>query len=193
MQQTTKLLSASADPRFDVEAAEAQVKQFTAELKVARRGLEQTTVRAPFAGIVPNFVLQTGTRVNTTSAVMAFIDSTNPLVNVQIAQNHLRHIRSGQMAEVIFPLYPGRTFPAKVTTIYCANASGQLQPSGLVATVQEASSERFNVVLALEDTTLALPVGATGMAAIFATETTVSHVIRRIMLRMNTWLNFFMG
>ncbi|MGI9511627.1 MAG: HlyD family secretion protein [Anderseniella sp.] len=148
---------------------------------------------APFGGIVPNVVLQPGTRVNTGTAVMALIDSANPIINVQIAQNHLRYIRPGQEAEVTFPLYPGSTYPAKVTKIYRANASGQLQPSGLVASVNESGTERFNVTLTLEGPAPELPIGASGTAAIYTTEFTASHLFRRVILRMTAWLNFIMA
>jgi multidrug resistance efflux pump len=112
---------------------------------------------------------------------------------VQIAQNHLRHIRAGQIAEVVFPLYPGKTFPAKVAKIYRANPVGQLLPTGLAPSIKEAHAERFVIALALDNPTLELPIGAAGTAAIYTSEFPGSHVFRQITLRMTTWLNFITG
>jgi multidrug resistance efflux pump len=193
VQQKSTLLAKGVGRGVEVESTEAQVKQLAAQLRAARWDLDQTTVRAPIDGVVPGVILQPGSRVSTSTAVMALIDTTNPIVDVQIAQNHLRHIKVGQAAEVIFPLYPGKTFPAKVAKIYRANPVGQLQPSGLAPSIKEAHGERFVIALVLDDPTLELPVGAAGTAAIYTAEFPISHVFRQITLRMTTWLNFITG
>ena len=186
VQQKSTLHAKGVGRGVEVESTEAQVKQLAAQLKAARWDLDQTTVRAPINGVVPGVILQPGSRVSTSTAVMALIDTTNPIVDVQIAQNHLRHIKVGQAAEVIFPLYPGKTFPAKVAKIYRANPVGQLQPSGLAPSIKEAHAERFVIALTLDDPTLQLPVGAAGTAAIYTAEFPISHVFRQITLRMTT-------
>jgi multidrug resistance efflux pump len=193
LQQKSRLFESGAGAGVEVEESEAQVKQLTAQLKAARWELDATTVRAPIDGIVPGVILQPGSRVGTSGAVMTLIDTANPIVDVQIAQNYLRHIRAGQKAEVIFPLYPGKTFPAKVAKIYRANPVGQLLPSGLAPSIKEAYAERFVIALVLDDPTLQLPIGAAGTAAIYTAEFPVSHVFRQITLRMTTWLNFITG
>ena len=58
---------------------------------------------------------------------MAFIDTSDTLIGVEIAQNDARYIRPGQDAEVTFKFMPGRSTAAKVESILQAVATGQVQ------------------------------------------------------------------
>jgi RND family efflux transporter MFP subunit len=188
-EQKSELLERGTGRAVDVQSREAEVKQLQAQLKGAQWNLNETTVRAPFDGIVTNVVLQPGTRVTTTAAVMPFVDHLEPIVVAQIPQNYMRNIKSGDKAEVIFALYPGSTYSATVEKVYLTNASGQLKPSGQAVSVKETSSERFLIWLKLEQSNIELPAGAAGTAAIYTTQGAGTHVIRQILLRMTTWLN----
>jgi multidrug resistance efflux pump len=66
---------------------------------------------------------------------MPFIDESETDIAMQVQQIHTRHIKPGDDAEVIFRMYPGRTFAATVVKVILANASGQLTPSGTVISV----------------------------------------------------------
>jgi hypothetical protein len=51
------------------------------------------------------------------------------------------------------------------------------------------------VILTLDDervTPEALPGGAVGRAAIYTENAQATHIIRRVMLRMETWLNYIL-
>lgn len=193
LDQKTRLLDASAGNKTDVQEAQSNVNQLTAQLKAATWNLEHTDVRAPTDGFVSNVVLQPGTRVNTGAAVMPFIDNSEEIIGVQIAQSHLRNIKVGQPAEVIFNLYPGETFPAKVKFILRANPEGQITPTGLALASRPASSQPFWLGLQLDQPEMNIPMGANGNAAIFTEEMPITHIIRRLSLRMQTWTNYLTG
>ena len=68
--------------------------------------------------------LLAGTWIRAGQPVLAFIDTSEQIISVQIAQNYLRHVKAGQNAEIVFRLYPGKTFPAKVVNIVRATPEG---------------------------------------------------------------------
>jgi multidrug resistance efflux pump len=191
--QKTQLLNTGAGKETDVQQAQSSVSQLTAQLKAANWNLEQTSVKAPTDGFISNVVLQPGARVNTGAAVMPFIDNSVEIIGVQIAQSHLRNIKVDQSAEVIFNLYPGKTFPAKVKLIVRANPGGQIIPTGLAMASKTASSEPFWLALQLDQSGMNIPPGASGTAAVFTEEMPITHVIRKLTLRMQTWANYITG
>ena len=92
-------------------------------------------------------------------------------------------------------LYPGQTFEAVVDSIIDITAGAQLQPSGLLPTaptVQEPSLP-YGVRLRLKEPPPTIdPVlgGAVGTAAIYTDAAKATQVIRRVMLRMESWMNY---
>lgn len=179
---------------FDVEQHGADVEAFKAQLEAARWDLEKTTVRAPADGYVTNLALRKGARVASLplSPVMAFIDTSDTLIGVEIAQIDARYIEPGQPVEITFKFLPGKIHTAKVETVLQAIATGQVKPSGLAVTPSEVQSAPLVVRVRLDDGDLAerLPAGATGSAAIFTEHMKATHIIRRVMLRMIAILNY---
>lgn len=190
-EQAKELVKKRAGRVGDIQKYDAEVKALQAQLDKANIELEYTDVLAPVDGYVPTVVLRTGAWVNTGVPVMRFIEETNKALVVKIDQINLRHIKAGQSAEVIFKLYPGKVFNAEVTSIIEGNLNGLLTPSGNVLSVPDITSMPSLVALKLEED-IELPAGMVGKATIFTEEFGKSHAIRKIMLRMDTWLNYVM-
>ena len=188
-QQASKLLEKNAGRVGDVQKYDTEVKALLAQLDKANNELEYTDVRAPVDGYVPTVALRPGTWVNTGVPVMRFIETSESLLVVHIDQVNLRHVKAGQDAEIIFKLYPGKVFNAKVASIIEGNPDGLLTPSANVLSVSEINSAPSLVALKMIDD-IELPAGMVGQATIFTEEFGNSHVIRKIMLRMDTWLNY---
>jgi RND family efflux transporter MFP subunit len=190
-QRATTLASKGAGRAIEVVKLKANVKVLKAKLKNARRQVSWATVKAPGAGFVPTMQLLAGTWIKAGQPVLAFIDTSEQIISVQIPQNYLRHVKEGQNAEIVFRLYPGKTFSAKVVNVVRATPEGQVAASGLVMAATSAASLPFLVELKLDDPIPELPPGATGDAAIYTGLFAASDAIRKITLRMTTWLNFF--
>lgn len=126
------------------------------------------------------------------SPVMAFIDTSDTLIGVEINQIDARYSEPGQMAEVTFKFAPGRVFTGKVESILQAIATGQVQTSGVAVAPKAIEAVPFVVRVRLDDTAFAqrLPAGATGTAAIFTEHVRVAHIIRRVLLRQVAILNY---
>jgi RND family efflux transporter MFP subunit len=192
--QMTQLYERESGRGFDVEQRQAEVDQLTAELEGARWNLDKTTIRAPADGYVTNLALRKGARVANLplSPVMAFIDTADTLIGVEINQIDARYIEPGQKVEVTFKFAPGHVYTGKVESILQAIAPGQAETSGTAVVPKAIEAVPFVVKVKLDDQAFAraLPAGATGTAAIFTDHVKVSHIIRRVLLRQVAILNY---
>lgn len=192
--QAQRLAERGAGSVFDVEALTAQVAQVEAGLRNAHFNLENTVVRAPSDGYVTNVSLRVGARVAAfpLASVMAFIETGEPILLMQIFQKDLRYIEAGQPAEIALKMYPGRVYNARVERIIPASALGTMAPSGFAAAPQQVIHAPMWVRLELEDASIlpGLRVGATGTGAIYTDKGAPTQIIRRVMVRMDAIINY---
>jgi RND family efflux transporter MFP subunit len=192
--QMTKLQTAGSGRAFDVEQREAEVEQLQAQLDGAKWNLDKTVVRAPADGYVTNLALRTGARVANLplAPVMAFIDTSDTMIGVEIPQINARYVEPGQPVELTFKFMPGTVYTGKVESVLQAIATGQVQTSGAAVLPREIQSTPFVVRVRLDDSEFAkgLPAGATGTAAIFTEHVKAAHPIRRVLLRQIAILNY---
>ena len=189
--QMTQLFERDSGRGFDVEQRQSEVDQLKAQLEGAKWNLDKTVVRAPADGYATNVALRKGARV-AGSPVMAFIDTSETLIGVEITQNDARYIAPGQPVELTFKLMPGTVYSGKVETILQAISTGQTQASGLAVTPKAVESAPFVVRVKLDDQDLSkqLPAGSTGTAAIFTEAVKPTHIIRKVLLRQIAILNY---
>jgi RND family efflux transporter MFP subunit len=182
------------DQKYVVDQDEATVKLDRALVDGAKWNLDKTVVRAPADGYVTNLALRKGARVASLplSPVMAFVDTSETIVGVEIQQIDARYISPGQAVEVAFKFMPGRVLTGKVQAVLQAIATGQVQASGLAVTPKQIASAPFVVRVSLDDADAArrLPAGSTGEAAIYTDRVKASHVIRKVLLRQIAILNY---
>jgi RND family efflux transporter MFP subunit len=194
LEQMEKLATAGSGRAFDVEQRQVEVDELKAKLDGAQWNLDKTVVRAPADGYVTNLTLRKGARVANLplAPVMAFIDTSETLIGVEIPQIDARYIEPGQPVEITFKFMPGTVYTGKVEAVLQAIASGQLQTSGAAVTPTTVQSAPFVVRVRLDDDEFAsrLPAGATGTAAIFTEHVKPAHVIRQVVLRQIAILNY---
>ncbi|KRR19295.1 RND transporter [Bradyrhizobium lablabi] len=194
LSQMTQLYERDAGRGFDVEQRQSEVDQLTGQLQAAQWNLDKTVVRAPADGYVTNLALRKGARVANLplSPVMAFIDTSDTRVVVEINQIDARYIAPGQEVEIAFKFVPGQIFGGRVESILQAVATGQAQVSGTAVAPKAIATVPFIVRVKLDDDGFAqkLPAGATGTAAIYTEHVKVSHIIRRVLLRQVAILDY---
>ena len=98
---------------FDVQERQSEVDQLKAQLDSAKWNLDRTTVRAPADGYVTNLALRKGARVTGQSPVMAFIDTSEAILGVEIPQISVRYVEVGQPVEITFKAFAGRSSPER--------------------------------------------------------------------------------
>jgi RND family efflux transporter MFP subunit len=190
--QFSQLQERDSARAFDVQQRESEVEQLRASLDGAKWKLDKTTVRAPADGYVTKLALRKGTRVTAQSPVMAFIDTSETIIGVEIPQIYARYVDVGQPVEITFKTFPGQVYTGHVETVLQAIATGQPQVSGTAVAPPEVQAPPFVVRIKLDDSEVArrLPAGSTGTAAIFTGHIKASHVIRRVVLRQTAILNY---
>jgi len=192
--QMTQLYERDSGRAFDVQQRQSEVDQLKAQLEGAKWNLDKTVVQAPANGYVTNLALRKGARVANLplAPVMAFIDTSDTLIGVEIAQIDARYVEPGQPTEVTFKFMPGQVYSGKVESILQAIATGQVQTSGLAVTPKGVPSAPFVVRIRLDDAEIAraLPAGSTGDAAVYTDHVKLAHVIRKVLLRQIAITNY---
>jgi len=192
--QMTQLFERDAGRGFDVEQRQSEADQLSGQLEAAQWNLDKTVVRAPSDGYVTNLALRKGARVANLplSPVMAFIDTSNTIIGVEINQIDARYVAPGQEVEATFKFAPGQIFPGKVESVLQAIAPGQVQTSGTAVLPKAIEAAPFVVRVKLDDADFVkrLPAGSAGTAAIYTDHVKPTHVVRRVILRQVAILNY---
>ena len=177
-----------------VLVAQAQADTTRAQLENARWNLEQTTVVAPGNGTMVNVMLRPGFFVSgiAFNEVMTFVDEEYQVFALY-AQNELHQVAPGNEAEIYLTTHPGAIVKAHVDSIIWAQGQGQVDASGdLPRTTFTAPPGRFPVklVVAEGEDTIALAAGARGSAAIYTERLTLIHLVRKVILRVSSYLGY---
>ncbi|HKQ82922.1 MAG TPA: HlyD family secretion protein [Steroidobacteraceae bacterium] len=208
-QATTNLQDLEAQMRSDL-AAEAQIRaelgavvgddqaeiaQIKANLERAKWELTQTTFYAPSNGTVINLQLRPGQMATALGMlpVMTFVEDQFQVIAL-FHQNELHQVRPGDLAELALLTYPGRIIKASVDSIVWAQGQGQLPMAQQVPQtgVAPLPPGRFAVRLniAARDRDVFLAAGAVGQGAIYTQHGHHIHIIRKVILRVGSYLNW---
>ena len=204
LKRAKELLSKNVGAQIDVDRYIAEVEKLTAQLDQAQYDLEQTVVRAPATGYVLGVTLKPGQRVANLPlrSWMTFVHTDLNKITMGINQNQLRHLRPGMPAEVTFKILPGKVLNARMITGAPITPGGQLAPSGNVPSAPGAQTlpELYGIVLELDEgftesgltpmDIASVPGGAVGTGAVYTDAAKATHVIRKVMIRMQAWLNY---
>ncbi len=183
-----------AAAQAQVQVAEAQVGTTRAQLENARWDASQTVVLAPGNGTMVNVMLRPGFFVAGMpfNEVMTFVDDEYQIFAL-FGQNELHQVEPGNEVEITLDTNPGRVVKAHVDSIIWAQGQGQAQASGdLPRTTFVPPPGRFPVKLVLEerDRALFLAAGARGSAAIYTEHLTLVHIVRKVLLRVASYLDY---
>jgi multidrug efflux pump subunit AcrA (membrane-fusion protein) len=110
---TTSLITA----RADLESARLS-------LAAARHRLTQSTIVAPFSGVIVDVKQQAGDMVNADTAIIALIDPQALEVEASVAERDLGLVQAGQGAQLLFDAQPDLTATGHVERIVPARLSG---------------------------------------------------------------------
>jgi hypothetical protein len=107
-------------------------------------------------------------------------------------QNSTQRVEEASAAEVILPAVPGRFFKAKVEAVGAFIPEGQLQPSGTLVSPESIKSEgRVMVRVKFEEDVSRFHIvpGSTGNVAIYSHHMHHLGVMRKVLIRMKSWMN----
>jgi multidrug resistance efflux pump len=183
-----------ATAQSQLRVSQAQVETTRAELETARWDLSQTTVVAPGNGTMVNVMLRPGFFVAGMpfNEVMTFVDEEYQIFAL-FGQNELHQVSAGNESEITLETYPGRVIKAHVDSVIWAQGQGQVEASGdLPRTTFVPPPGRFPVklVVAEKDRALFVAAGARGSAAIYTEHLKLVHVVRKVLLRVASYLDY---
>jgi multidrug resistance efflux pump len=174
---------------------QADVAQIRAQLREAEWRLDEATVYAPADGWIINLQLRPGSTVAQfpIQPVMSFVEQEHVILAL-FWQNELHQVEPGNEAELAMTTYPGRIIKATVDSIIWAQGQGQLPLTGTLPQTGAAPvpEGRFAVKLALSerDSDVFLAAGARGTGAIYTHHLEPIHLIRKVLLRVSSYLNW---
>jgi multidrug resistance efflux pump len=178
-----------------IDGQNPEVRETMALLDKARYDLDQTVVRAPSEGYVPQVVLRPGTMATATRLVplMMFVSGERPTLVATFPQKVISDLRPGMPAEAIFKQQPGRSYKVKIRRVLTAVRAGELDASGQILEGTPAHDHGYIPVVFDYDEDVAglnLPVGAQASIAIYTDRVHALSIVRKIILRMKSWENF---
>jgi multidrug resistance efflux pump len=179
----------------EVAQVRAQIAQAEAQVADAEWKLKEATVYAPANGTVVNLQLRVGSTASQFAGlpVMSFVEDEQWII-ATFAQNEVREVAPGNEAEIAVRSYPGRVIKCRVDSVIWATAQGQLPMGGQLpgASTYGIPEGRLAVKLELagKDKGLFLPAGARGQAAIFTEHGKMIHIIRKVIIRVGSKLDW---
>ncbi|GAB1596066.1 HlyD family secretion protein [Lysobacter claricitrinus] len=190
----------------EVAQARAALEQLRAQIQKAQWMLKESTVYAPADGTIVNLQLREGSYASNLplAPVMTFVENEQWVI-AMYSQNELRYIKPGDEAEITLKTFPNRIIKCKVDSIVWASGTGQLPLGGMVPPSSQApvpgmpaqmtgaaGPARYAVRLMPvgRDAHAFLPMGAAGQGAIYTDKIALIQIVRRIILRVSTKLDW---
>jgi multidrug resistance efflux pump len=174
---------------------QAEIAEIKSQLEMARWELTQTVFYAPADGTVINLQLRPGQLATALGfqPVMTFVEDEFQVIAL-FHQNELHNVQPGDEAEIALETYPGKIIKAEVNSIVWAQGQGQIQMSGTIPQTgpYPLPEGRFAVRLdiAAEDSDLFLAAGARGHGAIYTQYGHHIHILRKVIMRVGSFLNW---
>ena len=190
-----ELVKKAGGAKFDIDQYEKEVRSLKGQLVTAQFNLESCTVRAPGDGFVTHLRVRPGQMAVPLPLmpVMTFVNADSETFVAGFSQQPMQNIKVGNEAEVIYPGIPGRVFQAKVTQILPALAEGELAASrNMFSLSLQLPEGQVPVILSFVDdmSNFYVPMGSSAVVAIYSHRWHHIQIIRKILLRMESWRNF---
>jgi multidrug resistance efflux pump len=174
----------------------SQVAQVRAQLENAKWDLDQTTTRSPCDCYVINLQLRPGQFIGRTRAahVMSLVEADGQVVAF-FNQNELHQVAPGNEVEFALKTMPGKVIKGKVDSVVWAQGQGTMMASGDLPSpqlVQNQPPGKFAVKFDVNerDRLQFLAAGAAGDVAIYTEHLHAIHLIRKVILRVGSYLNY---
>jgi multidrug resistance efflux pump len=180
----------------------ASIAELKAKLEQAKWNLSQTVVLAPTDGLIPNVQLNEGAMMAPFRSAFVLIQKQQSVIAFY-SQNELEAVKNGNEVELALKTAPGKVVKAKLEYVVDAtsqgimnNAGGMIGANGSTAGIPNTARElpetdgKLIAKFVLDEAGQALTVGARGTAVIYSDNLKALHLIRKVMVRVNSKLNY---
>ena len=194
--KTNAIAQADADTwQANKDIAIANINATQAALDSAIWQLDETIVRAPHDGFVPNLQLRPGSYVTSVpfASSMAFVSDESSDIVASFSQSAIRLVKVGDEVEIVFNTIPGKVFSGQIERVIKVSSQAQLTASStLPAMTGVPVNDRWGIRVTLDDEQQAkeLPQGAAGTLAVYTSKGKAVHIISKVTLRIKAWLTY---
>jgi HlyD family secretion protein len=115
----------SGPTREDIAVAEAQVAQAKVGVEIAQRRLDDTKLKAPFAGQLVVWNLHVGDTLGPTFAAGTLADTSSYHIDVNVDETEISQLALGQKARITLDAFPDKQFEGKLIRINFLGSSVQ--------------------------------------------------------------------
>jgi len=199
-ERAVQLKDKSIGKQRDVDVTKAQKDDLTAKLADAEYNLTRTEVRAQSDGYVTQMLVYPGLYVvpMPLRPAMVFVQQESFTYVGWYRQNSSMRLKEGFEAEIAFDALPGKVFSGKVAKVLPVIGEGEVQAHGSMIRLGVASRipGRIPVQIVITDPRFAelaqyVPGGSYGQSAIYSDSFTHVSIMRKIILRMSSWMSYF--
>jgi len=179
-----------------IDQQKANLNDLQSQLQEAKYQQAQTVVYAPTDGHVVQLALRPGMIATPFMfrPVMTFVHKDDTAYVGWFWQNSMQRLAVGDEAEVVIDGVPGKIFKGKVTSVIPAIAAGNVQANvGLLDQTTAVRPGRLPVLISITGPEWAkyqVIAGASGQAAIYTEHFHHVSIMRKILLRMASWMNY---
>lgn len=180
----------------------ASIAELKAKLEQAKWNLSQTVVLAPTDGLIPNVQLNEGAMMAPFKSAFVLIQKQQSVIAF-FSQNELETVKNGDEVELALKTAPGRVVKAKLDYVVDAtsqgimnNAGGLLGGNSTTSGIPETARQlpetdgKLIAKFVLDENEQLLTVGSRGTAVIYSKHIKPLHLIRKVMVRVSSKLNY---
>ncbi|MFU1856392.1 HlyD family secretion protein [Sphingobacterium sp. NGMCC 1.201703] len=180
----------------------ASIAELRAKLDQAKWNLSQTVVLAPTDGLIPNVQLNEGAMMAPFKSAFVLIQKQQSIIAF-FSQNELETVKSGNEVELALKTAPGKVVKAKLEYVVDAtsqgimnNAGGMLGGNATTSGIPETArlvpetDGKLIAKFVLDENEQSLTVGARGTAVIYSDHIKPLHLIRKVMVRVSSKINY---
>ena len=115
LEKVRQLIERKASTPKELSDAESAARVADAEVRIAAKALDDTYLRAPFAGVIADTFVENFQNVQAKQAILSLQDISSVEVEVNVPEAHVVHIREDREKDgdivAVFDSLPGRRFP----------------------------------------------------------------------------------
>jgi len=106
--------------------SESEIDEQELNFQIAKKNLEDTTLKAPFSGLITDVTVKPGDFIASGNEVAYIIDDSRYEIEVAVNEIDSLEIKIGQEVIIILDAFPGREFSGRVSEIhnYTQNVNG---------------------------------------------------------------------
>lgn len=111
------LVKGDATPAVNLERTQLNIRATQAQIKQLQKQIANTTITAPFSGIVTEKMVEKGSVVSIESPIAKVTDISSVKLVVDVPEKAINHFRVGQPLSISTEVYPDARFTGRVTLI----------------------------------------------------------------------------